>query len=59
MEMFGILIGVTGIILIWRGIWVLLDRYFLPDNPLLSCILCIAIGIVLIWFDDNKLDELK
>lgn len=34
-------------IIFWRGIWNLLDTYFLPNNYLLSNILCVIIPIII------------
>jgi hypothetical protein len=55
----GILIEIIGVILIWRGVWGVLDIYLFPNNPLVNYLVCIIIGFILIWFDDKKLDELK
>lgn len=54
-----VLIEIIGVILIWRGIWGILDIYLFPNNPLISYLICIILGFALIWFDDKKLDELK
>lgn len=53
------LIEVLAIVLIWRGIWILLDTYFLPINPAISAILGIIIGIIILLLDDLILLELK
>ncbi len=49
----------VGVILIWRGVWSLFDVYFFPENPILSNIVGIAIGLVLLLVDDFALKELE
>jgi len=39
------LVGVT----LWRGVWMLLNFHFLPDNPGLSAGMTHLIGIVVLW----------
>jgi len=39
------LIGVTH----WRGIWLLLDCHFIPDNPGLSAGITHAVGMIALW----------
>ena len=38
-----ILIECTAIIMIWRGVWDLLEIYVLPENQLASNIMCIIV----------------
>lgn len=35
----------------WRGLWWLFDKYFFPENPTLSNLLClfVPIVVVVIW----------
>ncbi|MDD3646283.1 MAG: hypothetical protein PHH06_02635 [Candidatus Gracilibacteria bacterium] len=49
----------TGIILIWRGVWNLLDYYLMPDMFILSNMLGIMIGVLILLIDDFSLNELK
>lgn len=53
------LIILVGIVMIWRGIWNLLDRYLFPNAPFLSCALSIALGAVLLYLDDFSVKNLK
>jgi hypothetical protein len=53
------LVEVLAIVLIWRGIWVLLDTYFLPIHPAVSAILGIVVGIMILLIDDLVLLELR
>lgn len=43
-----ILLACFGIITFWRGLWNILDKYFIPSNFLVSNILSIIIGFCLI-----------
>jgi len=55
-ETFHIIIIALAIIMFWRGIWGLMDHYLFPDNPLVSHILSIVIGI-LILYSTEKMGE--
>lgn len=50
---------VFAIILFWRGVWGLLDLYFFPGSPTLSCLLATIIGVVILYIDDFHIDNLK
>lgn len=54
-----IIIEFLGIIIVWRGIWGLLDLFIFPENPLLSYLTSIVLGFILLLIDDNNLDDLK
>ena len=47
-----ILIECVAIIMIWRGVWDLLEMYVLPENQLVSNITCIIVGIIVLLWDD-------
>ncbi|HLD10445.1 MAG TPA: hypothetical protein VJB89_00015 [Candidatus Nanoarchaeia archaeon] len=47
-ELFLGFIGLIGLVLLWRGIWNLTDKYFLPNNFLISNIIGITIGLFLL-----------
>jgi len=47
------------VIFIWRGIWNLLDDYLLPDYPFVSNIICIVIGLMLLYLPDGDIEELS
>lgn len=42
------LVLVTGVVLMWRGLWGLLDEYILPKNPRLSYWLTFVVGFVVL-----------
>lgn len=49
----------VGVVLVWRGVWGLLDHYLFPNNPDLSYIASLCIGLVVLYFDDYVFDELR
>ena len=52
------LLVAIGVILVWRGIWNLVDLYLFPKNPLLSNTTSILIGLFLLYLPDNNIEEL-
>lgn len=45
-----------GIILFWRGIWNFADEYLLPNDPLPSNLLSVAIGAtIIIWMKHKNI----
>ena len=42
---FANLVGVS----LWRGVWILLDYHFVPDEPGLSAAITHVVGVVLLW----------
>ena len=47
------------IVMVWRGVQDLLTICLFPNHPIVSCIICIVIGIIILLIDDWKLDELS
>lgn len=45
--LYALLIG-TSMIMLWRGIWGLLDTYFFPTNRPLSYSLSVIIGLIIL-----------
>lgn len=43
-----IIFSLIGTVNVWRGIWMTLDIYFLPDNRALSCWITLIISLVLL-----------
>jgi len=54
---YAIIIGFA-VISFWRGIWGLLDLYLIPENPLLSHIVSILVGVLILYFTKHLFDEL-
>ncbi len=52
-----LMIGIA-VILIWRGVWNLLDEYLLPDNFLLSNLIGIFVGLLMLYLPDKDIKEL-
>lgn len=51
---------IIGAILIWRGIWVLLDRFddrFFGGSPFWSALGGIVIGVVAVYLADRDLED--
>lgn len=46
------------LVVLWRGVWGLLDLYLFPDDPLLSYLTSFVVGLALLYFNDRSLDEL-
>ncbi|XP_063236123.1 uncharacterized protein LOC134538621 [Bacillus rossius redtenbacheri] len=45
-----VLVSFFGTVNVWRGVWLLLDAYFLPDSPHLSNWLSFSISLLLLMF---------
>lgn len=57
----GSLYVVFGVVLIWRGVWVILDRvdhYFFGRDTVGLALLGIIVGLLLLYLHDHKIDEL-
>ncbi len=46
------------LVVLWRGVWGLLDLYLFPDDPLASYSVSAVLGLGLLYFNDRSLDEL-
>lgn len=53
------LVVVLAIIMLWRGIWGLLDMYLFPEHPTLSYLVSLALGALVLYLDDFSLKDLK
>lgn len=54
-----ILVDVVAVVLVWRGVWSLLDFYLFPNNPVLSNLVGLILGLAILFFDDFLLKELS
>lgn len=52
-------LAAVGVILVWRGVWWLLDLYLFPASKTLSYLVGIVLGILILILDDGVLEELK
>lgn len=53
---------VLGLVLIWRGIWYILDyidKSLFSDNHLLTALAGIILGLIILYLPDKNLDELR
>lgn len=48
----------VGIIMLWRGIWGLVDLYLFPDSQLVSHIISILLGATLIYVDGDGIRDM-
>jgi len=53
-----VLLSAVAVIMVWRGIWNLLDKYLLNHYWLASNILSVIIGILLLYYLDRNLRKL-
>jgi hypothetical protein len=53
------IIVVFGIIMVWRGVWALLDIHLFPGYPTFSALVSIALGALVLYLDDFSLKDLK
>jgi hypothetical protein len=55
---FSLILVVTCVVLIWRGIWNLLDLYFLTGHPILSNAIGILIGVIVLYLPDKDIKDM-
>ncbi len=56
------IILVIGLVLIWRGIWYILDAidlYFLGGNHAITAIIGVIIGLIILYLPDKDLKEIQ
>lgn len=53
------IVVIFAIIMLWRGVWELLNIYLFPGSPTFSNLLSIALGALILHFDDFSLKDLK
>jgi hypothetical protein len=53
---------VVGLVLVWRGIWYVLDKidtYFFGDSHLWTAIVGIVVGLLMLYIPDKDLKEIQ
>lgn len=53
---------VLGLVLIWRGVWYILDQldYLLfGGSHLISAVIGVAVGLAILYFPDHDLKEIE
>ena len=53
-----VLLSAIAVVMVWRGVWNLLDYFLLPDNFIRSNIISLAGGVVLLYLVDRSLTHL-
>ena len=53
------IVVILAIIMLWRGVWGLLDVYLFPGSPTLSYLISISLGALVLYLDDFSLKDLK
>lgn len=53
-----IFLTTAAVVMIWRGVWELLDIYLLPNNHVLSLVIWMILWVFLLFVDDERIDEL-
>jgi hypothetical protein len=48
----------AALVMIWRGVWGLMDAFLLPSYPVLSSLVSLLIGLLIMYIDDLSLSEL-
>lgn len=54
-----VMLIVVGVVAVWRGLWGLMDMYLFPSDPEVSFLVSLALGLLLLWLNDFRLDELR
>ncbi len=54
-----ILVTAAAVVFFWRGVWGILDHFLFPENPMLSYMSSIFIGLFILWLDDKEISELQ
>ena len=57
-SFYHVILTAVAIVMVWRGIWNLLDEYMIMGHPLLNNLVSIVIGIILLYFLDRNLRKL-
>lgn len=53
------IIVVLGVVLVWRGVWNLIDYYLLPDQPFISNGIGIILGLFFLYLPDGNFSHLS
>ncbi|MBI1961298.1 MAG: hypothetical protein HYS45_01190 [Parcubacteria group bacterium] len=57
-KFYHVLLSAVAVIMVWRGVWNLLDEYLLEGYELVSNIVSIAIGVLLLYYLDRSFRKL-
>ena len=48
----------SGVVFFWRGAWGLMDLYIHPNNPLISYLASLLVGLIILYLSHHLFDEL-
>ncbi len=54
-----VVIVATAVIMFWHGMFGLLDTYLFPDSPVLGYTIALGVGLLVLFVNDFRLDELE
>lgn len=54
-----VLLTAIAVVFFWRGIWGLTDTFLFPENATLSYMVSIFVGLVILYVDDKRINELS
>jgi RsiW-degrading membrane proteinase PrsW (M82 family) len=57
-NFFYVLLIAIAMILVWRGVWDLVDMYLFPEHPVWSALISFFIGLVILYLPDQDIKEL-
>jgi len=52
------LITAIGVVMVWRGVWFLLDLYLFPNQPTLSGLTSLVIGLAILYLPNGRINNL-
>ncbi|HPT65690.1 MAG TPA: hypothetical protein PK257_00070 [Candidatus Woesebacteria bacterium] len=53
------ILEILGAIIIWWGVWGILDLFIFPENRIISYLTCIIFGFLLLLLNGSGLDDIK
>lgn len=52
-------IELLGVVIVWWGIWGILDIFVFPENRLFSYLISICLGVLILFLNGSGLDDIK
>jgi hypothetical protein len=57
-SFFDIILTASAVVMFWYGVWGLAEMYLFPSNQTFSYLVAIALGLFILWVDDEEITEL-
>ncbi|MCK9186085.1 hypothetical protein M0P48_01460 [Candidatus Gracilibacteria bacterium] len=57
-KFFGVVFALIAVVMIWRGLWNLLDMYIFPEHPVFSNVFTFLLGMFLIYLPDEDIKDI-